>query len=67
MPIEATPSSQAGSTWPAESTSQARTPSRSATSRRRLEFELVADPITSTASTPAWASFFTASWRFCVA
>ena len=45
---------------------RARTPCFSASSRRRLELELLTEPTTSTRST-ASASRRTASWRFCVA
>ena len=43
-----------------------RTPRFSATSRRRLEFELLGEPTTITTSQRG-AMNFTASWRFCVA
>ena len=41
-------------------------PPTCATSTRRLEFEELAEPMTSTTSARA-ATAFTASWRFCVA
>jgi hypothetical protein len=66
MPTRRAPISHSGSTSAAVSTRWAGTPTRCATSRNRLEFELVGLPITSTTST-CGAMIFTASWRFCVA
>src|SRR5690606_1147602 len=65
-PIRALPASHSGRRSAAPSIRSACTPSRWASSRRRLELELLAEPTTSTRS--AWpASTRTASWRFWVA
>ena len=66
MPSVRTPSSQAKSTSAPRPTSRALVPSRSATSTRRSELELLGAPITSIASQRR-AIAFTAAWRFEVA
>ena len=65
-PTRAAPATQAGSMHSAPSIRKARAPCFSASSRRRLEFELFTEPTTSTTS--HWpARMRTASWRFWVA
>src|SRR5690606_3077259 len=65
-PIRRLPASHSGRMSAAPSIRCACTPSRSASSRRRLELELLAEPTTSTRSALP-ASSLTASWRFWVA